>query len=109
MRLSEQELLALTGETAVKNLEEEFVVVQGVADLVVLMPQELWLLDFKTDRVQPEEISERAKSYEPQIKLYAAALSRIYRRPVTNAWLYFLSCREAVALTTDALAGGHNG
>jgi ATP-dependent helicase/nuclease subunit A len=98
MRLSARELLAWTGETTVKNLEEEFVVVQGVADLVVLMPKELWLLDFKTDRVQPEEISERAKSYEPQIKLYAAALSRIYRRPVTNAWLYFLSCREAVCV-----------
>jgi ATP-dependent helicase/nuclease subunit A len=98
MRLSAQEMLALTGEAAVKNLEDEFVVVQGVADLVVLMPQELWLLDFKTDRLQPEEISERTKLYEPQIKLYAAALSRIYGRPVTGAWLYFLSCREAVRL-----------
>jgi ATP-dependent helicase/nuclease subunit A len=98
MRLSAQELLAWTGETAVKNLEEEFVVVQGVADLVVLMPKELWLLDFKTDRLKPGEISQRAKSYEPQIKLYAAALSRIYGRPVTSAWLYFLSCGEAVAV-----------
>jgi ATP-dependent helicase/nuclease subunit A len=98
LRLSAQELLALTGETAVKNLEEEFVVVQGVADLVVLMPQEVWLLDFKTDRLQADEISERTKSYEPQLKLYAAALSRIYGRPVSGAWLYFLSCHSAVSL-----------
>jgi ATP-dependent helicase/nuclease subunit A len=98
LRLAAPELLVWTGDTLTQKLEDEFVVVQGVADLVVLKPQEIWLLDFKTDRLQPNEIAARAKSYEPQLRLYAAALSRIYRRPASNAWLYFLSCRAAVEI-----------
>jgi hypothetical protein len=34
------------------GLEAEFVVVQGVADLVVLLPEEIWLVDFKTDEIR---------------------------------------------------------
>jgi ATP-dependent helicase/nuclease subunit A len=76
------------------------VVVQGVADLVVVLPNELWLLDFKTDQVTPKEIAARAKEYEAQLQVYAAALSRIYRRDVAECWLYFLACREAVPIAT---------
>ena len=54
------------------GLENEFVVVQGVADLVVLLPEEIWLVDFKTDEVSPNELAERRRHYEPQLKLYAA-------------------------------------
>ncbi len=104
VRLSAQEVLAWTGNASAKNLEEEFIVVQGVADLVVLLPQELWLLDFKTDRLDAAEVKDRAKTYEPQLKLYAAALSRIYRRPVSNSWLYFLSCQTAMRLPVAGFA-----
>jgi ATP-dependent helicase/nuclease subunit A len=78
------------------GLEGDFVVVQGVADLVVLRPDAIWLVDFKTDSVQGEELALRIKEYEVQVRLYADALARIYRRPVTECWLYFLSNRRAV-------------
>jgi ATP-dependent exoDNAse (exonuclease V) beta subunit len=68
--------------------------VQGVADLVVMLPQEIWLVDFKTDEIKPGELTERKRHYEPQLKLYAGALSRIYSRPVTNCWLHFLAARQ---------------
>jgi ATP-dependent exoDNAse (exonuclease V) beta subunit len=72
--------------------------VQGVADLAVLLPEEIWLLDFKTDRVRANELAEKAKIYEPQLKLYAGALGRIYSRPVTHGWLHFLSARRTVEI-----------
>ena len=81
------------------QLEREFILVQGVADLVVLDTDELWLLDFKTDQVAPNELPVRVKDYGLQLKLYSAALSRIYQRPVSQSWLCFLSQRQAVAVS----------
>lgn len=78
------------------STEDEFVVVQGAADLAVLLPEEIWLVDFKTDQVSPQELGERAARYEVQLRLYARALARIYRRPVTGAWLHFLSAQKSV-------------
>jgi len=94
-RFSPAELAKLTGEPIDPNLEQEFVVVQGVADLAVVSPSEIWLIDFKTDAVAKDELNERVNLYEPQLRLYARALSRIYRRPVTGCWLYFLASQTA--------------
>ena len=80
------------------ELAGEFVVVQGVADLVVLLPQEIWIVDFKTDEVNAGDLPEKTKFYAPQLKLYACALAKIYSRPVTNCWLHFLSARQTVAV-----------
>jgi ATP-dependent helicase/nuclease subunit A len=79
-------------------LEDEFVVVQGVADLAVLLPEEIWLVDFKTDEIRKDELPDRIKAYTPQLKLYAIALEKIYSRPVTARWLHFLAARTTVEL-----------
>ena len=79
----------------------EFVVAEGKADMVVLLPGDIWLLDFKTDKVKGAELEARVKLYEPQLRLYAQALSAIYRRPVTECWLYFLEARRAVSVRGD--------
>jgi ATP-dependent helicase/nuclease subunit A len=97
-RFSPAELAAITGVKSEPGLEAEFVVVQGVADLVVLLPEEIWLVDFKTDAVRPDELPEKARLYEPQLKLYAQALGKIYSRPVTARWLHFLAARKTVEL-----------
>ena len=82
---------AVSGE-----IEGEFIVVQGVIDLAVIFPSEIWLLDFKTDAVGDGELEQKAEEYRSQIILYALALERIYRRPTTRRWLHFLSARETV-------------
>ena len=97
-RFSPDEIAALMGGRESGAMPEEFVVVQGIADLVVLRPGELWVADFKTDDVKEDGIAARVRMYEPQLKLYARALSRIYNRPVTECWLYFLSARKAIGL-----------
>jgi ATP-dependent helicase/nuclease subunit A len=70
-------------------------VVQGAADLAVILPEEIWLVDFKTDRMSAADVATKVKLYEPQLRIYAMALSRIYRRPVTRAHLHFLSLRRS--------------
>jgi ATP-dependent helicase/nuclease subunit A len=97
-RFSPAEVDAIIGAKTPPALENEFVVVQGVADLVVLLPGEIWLVDFKTDELEPGELTERTRHYEPQLKLYAGALSRIYARPAANCWLHFLATRQTVAI-----------
>jgi len=93
-RFSPAELESLTGVKSAPELKDEFVVVQGVADLAVLLPKEIWLLDFKTDDVRGDDLPDRIKAYAPQLKLYARALEKIYTRPVTERWLHFLAVRR---------------
>ncbi len=84
---------------------EEFVVVQGVVDLAVIAPQRIWILDFKTDAVTATTVAEKARAYGPQLQLYALALTRLYRRPVTGAWLHFLTLNHSVSVPLPAAAG----
>ncbi len=78
--------------------DDDFQVIQGVIDLAVFHPEEIWLVDFKTDRVSVDEVEARAAEYRVQLELYAHALTAIHRRPVTRRWLYFLTPRRWVAV-----------
>jgi ATP-dependent helicase/nuclease subunit A len=95
-RFEPQELSELIHEAAAPGLKDEFVVVQGVADLVVLLEDQIWLVDFKTDTVRESDLDARAEQYTPQLKVYARALSRIHGRPVSECWLCFLGPRRQV-------------
>ena len=75
---------------------DEFIVLQGVIDLAVILPGEIWLLDFKTDQIKKSEMDERAQHYRTQVRLYADAMSKIYRRPVTQRWLHFLALQKTL-------------
>jgi len=97
-KFSPPELAKILGTKTGGGPETEFVVVQGVADLVVLLPAEIWLVDFKTDEVRAGELPAKTKMYTPQLKLYALALAKIYARPVSACWLHFLSLRRSVSV-----------
>jgi ATP-dependent helicase/nuclease subunit A len=90
-RFSPAEIAEITGIKAEAGLADEFIVVQGAADLVVLLQQEIWLVDFKTDAVHADDLPEKIKAYQPQLKLYAAALEKIFTRKVTLRALHFLA------------------
>jgi ATP-dependent helicase/nuclease subunit A len=80
------------------TLQGEYYVVRGKADLAVILPSEIWLLDFKTDQVTGAELQGKIGLYAPQLKLYALALSRIYGRPATRRWLHFLGPGKTVSV-----------
>jgi len=93
-RFSPAEIAGITGEKTAGGLENEFIIVQGVADLVVLRPAEIWLVDFKTDDLRAEELAGKIKTYTPQLRLYATALEKIFQRQVTLRALHFLTARR---------------
>jgi len=74
----------------------EFVVVQGVIDMLVQTPQGLIVIDFKTDRVSGSDIAARAEVYRGQVDLYARAAATILRDRVLARWLYFMAPRQGV-------------
>ncbi len=78
------------------QLDDETIVVQGVADLVVLLRDALWLVDFKTDRGDEKELLAKKDLYRPQIECYALALGRIYCRRVTRRSLHFLAAGKTI-------------
>src|SRR5205814_6093347 len=98
-RFSAEELAQIIGHNFKTGLTDEFVVVQGMSDLALILPDEIILIDFKSDEVDEDGLAQKTKLYRPQLKLYALALSRIYQRPVSAAWLYFLRLRKAVGVS----------
>ena len=96
VRLSAEDLARLNLADAAA-LKDEFLVAQGRIDVAVILPKEIWLLDFKTDQLTEAELEAKIEAYAPQLELYALALSRIYHpRPVTERWLHFLSLGRTV-------------
>ena len=99
--LAEQGLSALSGEL---SREDGFVVVQGIVDMACLRTDGIRIVDFKTDRVRSEQdVREKVRIYEPQLRLYASALSRIHGRPVTDAWLHFLPMNLSVSVNLNRI------
>ncbi len=76
--------------------DQEFFIVRGMVDLAVILEKAIWIIDFKTDSLIATDVARATQTYAPQLKLYALALSRIYRRPVAEAWLHFFAVGETV-------------
>lgn len=75
---------------------DEFIVVQGIVDLAVILEDQLWILDFKTDQIDESGLKSKVDAYRPQVLAYGMALGRIYRRPATEIWLHFLALNRSV-------------
>jgi ATP-dependent helicase/nuclease subunit A len=97
-RFTPGELATLHLSSGLAGDNGEFIVVQGVVDLAVLRPEEIWVLDFKTDEVTESGLEDKCRLYAPQLQLYALALGRIHRRPVKERWLHFLALGRSVAV-----------
>ncbi|MGN0674135.1 MAG: helicase-exonuclease AddAB subunit AddA [Oscillospiraceae bacterium] len=67
---------------------------QGIADCMFDEDGEIVLIDYKTDRVSSEKTL--ILRYDLQLKLYSAALSRIFGRRVKEAYLYSFALGKAV-------------
>ena len=74
--------------------EDEFVVVQGIADCVIVENGSLTVVDYKTDYVKTgEELIER---YREQLGFYATALEQTLGMPVHECLFYSFSLNTAV-------------
>ena len=86
------------GESYGNGLEGEKVLLQGVVDAALIEADGITVIDFKTDRVSPETLSQVTERYRIQVETYAKALSRIYQLPVREKVLYFFGLPGFVSL-----------
>ena len=78
---------------------DEQVLLQGVVDCCIEEDGALTVIDYKTDAVRTEaEIAARADYYAGQLRAYAAALRRIFGKPVKECVLYFLAAGRSVSV-----------
>lgn len=70
-------------------LKEEEILLQGVVDCAIVDEDGITVIDFKTDFVTEETLSEKVEIYRSQILAYADAMARIYQLPVKESYLYF--------------------
>ena len=83
------EVLAVQGSPAPDTAPEAQVLVQGIADLVLVYPDHLELLDYKTDR--RKTAADFVRAYKPQLDLYALAVGKRFApKPVTYKGIYSL-------------------
>ncbi len=67
---------------------------QGIADCMFEEDDGIVIIDYKTDRVNSEGVL--VKRYDLQLKLYSAALGRIFDKPVKEAYIYSFALGRAI-------------
>ncbi|MDI3533895.1 MAG: ATP-dependent helicase/nuclease subunit [Thermosediminibacterales bacterium] len=68
--------------------KNERIILQGIIDLLFYEGDEVVLVDFKTDRVTPEQLQNVKQRYNIQIGLYEKAVKEILKKPVKGKYLY---------------------
>ena len=82
-------MLAAQGHEELPAAADAQVLVQGIADLVLVYPDHLELLDYKTDR--RKTAADFVRAYKPQLDLYALAVGKRFApKPVTYKGIYSL-------------------
>jgi len=69
---------------------DEVIIVQGIIDMLISTPNGLAVIDFKTDNITAEEVTQQAGLYRRQLELYGRAASEILKTKLLSKWLYFL-------------------
>lgn len=73
-----------------RTTNDDSIIIQGIIDLLIQTPKGLVIVDFKTDNVPADKVSERAELYHRQLDLYAQAAEAITGQKILSKWLYFL-------------------
>lgn len=82
------------------ELAGEVVLLQGVIDCLFSVDDKLYLLDYKSDRVNPHlgGIEALAAHYQFQLELYQRAIQEMTGQVVHEKWLYFFDQGEAIKI-----------
>jgi len=76
----------------------EFIVIQGIIDMLIKTTSGLIVIDFKTDKVSSQYAQKHVDNYRQQLNFYSLAASGILNIPILSKWLFFLSPRTPVEL-----------
>ena len=81
-----------------ETLLDDRILLQGVVDCAIIEPDGITVIDFKTDYVTKDSVTQVAEQYHMQVKTYANALSKIYKKNINSAMLYFFKINEFVTV-----------
>jgi len=77
---------------------DDKILLQGIIDCFFEEDGELTVVDFKTDRITPDRLEERAAHYTPQLAAYSDAISRITGKRAKDRIIYFFALDKAVSV-----------
>ncbi|MEQ8236377.1 MAG: helicase-exonuclease AddAB subunit AddA [Syntrophomonadaceae bacterium] len=77
---------------------EEELLLQGIIDLCFHEDGHMILVDYKTDRVTPQNRQEIIERYRIQLSVYREALEKIKMMPVKESYIYLFDSEEAVKI-----------
>ncbi|MBS4032407.1 MAG: helicase-exonuclease AddAB subunit AddA [Clostridiales bacterium] len=80
---------------------DEYIVTQGIIDVIIATPSGYVLIDYKTDQIPAGGISELTTRYRTQMDLYKRAVEVILKKPVQSTYIYFLHAKCTVLLDKD--------
>jgi ATP-dependent helicase/nuclease subunit A len=84
--------------------ETERIRAQGIIDCLFEDREgRLILLDYKTDRVDAEQVAERALHHAIQLRIYNLAVEGVFGRRPDETWLYFLTPRVSRLVETETM------
>ena len=86
------------GQNYGSDLQGEKILLQGVVDCALIEDDGITVIDFKTDHVTEQTLTQITEKYERQVITYVKALQKIYQKPVKEAYLYFFSLDRFVAI-----------
>lgn len=75
---------------------DELVIVEGIMDAWFEEDGELVLMDYKTDRVDEEEVLR--KHYSRQLDYYARALTQMTGKKIKEKWIYSLALEREISM-----------
>ena len=84
---------------------EDTVVVQGIIDICGETEENLWLIDYKTDRIKEGEESLLLDRYGNQMVYYKAALEQILGKRVSEIYLYSFSLKKFIPVNLEERSG----
>ena len=83
---------------AVARDAQDVLLVRGIIDCLLDAGEGWEVLDYKTDEVSGEALTDRAALYRGQLDIYAAAVEAVWQQPVRHRWLVFLRARQVIPI-----------
>lgn len=90
--------MVLDGKRLYPEIDNEKIFVQGVIDCLFFENEDIMLIDYKTDHAGSHIDPALYTAYQQQIGLYVEAVEQLLKRPVQEAYLYFINTGETVKM-----------
>ncbi|MHC2254908.1 ATP-dependent helicase/nuclease subunit A [Bradyrhizobium embrapense] len=82
------------------------VLVSGQIDRLVVTPNEVLIVDFKTNHAPPKTAADAPEGYIRQLALYRAVLAKLYPQRIIHAALLWTEIPEMMEISASALDAG---